>query len=44
METKALLFREFIDGVTGLVETGSIVSASQAISMRRLRERVKRAS
>jgi len=44
MEMNALEFMLFIDGVCGLVETGSRVSASQAMSMRRLRERVKRAS
>ena len=44
METKALELKRFIEGVCGAVVTGSIVSASQAMSMRVLRERVKRAS
>jgi hypothetical protein len=44
METKALELNLFIEADTGLVEMGSSVSASQAMSMRVLRERVKRAS
>jgi hypothetical protein len=41
---KELELKGFIAGDWGAVETGSIVSASQEMSMRRLRARVKRAS